>query len=519
MRNALPGLLVAIPLTGAALLPLVAVSFRRSTHRLAIAIHAATAGVAIALFATVSAGGPIRHAVGGWPGPWGIELWLDGLSALVAVLVAGIAGFAAGAQPVSKGGEGAARTPTREGLLRGAMALLVAGLLGITTTRDVFNLFVFLEISSLAATTLVAAGGGRATVAAFRYLLASTAAGSLYLFGVGFLYAITGTLNMDDLAARIPSVEAGAALTVGVCLIAVGLSIKAALFPLHGWLPDTYVFAPAPTAGFVAAVMAKVSAYALLRLLGETLSGTGAAAVVLEATLWLGISGILVGGVFAVAQREVARMLAWSSVSAMGVILLGIALGSELAITGALFHLVAHALAKGSLFFGAAGLRTALGSDERRGWAGLGARLPWTAAALTVAAFSIIGLPPTAGFFSKFLLLAASLETGGTAGAAAFAALLLSSLLGAIYCLRLLETVWFRSPDRETPAQGAVRAAAERRPHAALRLPRALALPVITLAALVLLTGIFAGPFERRLLPDWPPPAAPSSPPALEAPR
>jgi len=142
-----------------------------------------------------------------------------------------------------------ASTPLREGLLRGALLLLVGGLLGIVATRDVFNLFVFLEISSLAAYTLVASGGGRSTVAAFRYLLAGTAAGSLYLFGVGFLYALTGTLNMDDLAARLPSVEADAALTVAVVLIAMGLSIKAALFPLHGWLPDTYVYTPTPAAG------------------------------------------------------------------------------------------------------------------------------------------------------------------------------------------------------------------------------------------------------------------------------
>ena len=505
MRDILPGLLVALPLAGAALVPLVAVLFGRRTRGLALGMHAAIFGAALGLFWSVAAGGPIRYAVGGWPGPWGIELWLDGLSTLMAVLVAGMACFATVAQTFGSRQDGTApaATPLREGLLRGAMLLLLGGLLGIVATRDVFNLFVFLEISSLAAYTLVAAGGGRATVAAFRYLLAGTAAGSLYLFGVGFLYALTGTLNMDDLAARLPSVEADAALTVAVVLIAVGLSIKAALFPLHGWLPDTYVYTPTPAAGFIAAVMAKVSAYALLRLLGEVLAGTAAGAVVLDITLWLGIAGVLVGGILAVAQRAVTRMLAWSSISAMGMILIGVGMGSALAITGALFHMAAHALAKGCLFFGAGGIRTRCGGDGVDRWSGLGARAPWTVAALTVAAFSMIGIPPTAGFFSKYYLLTASVATGGPAGVAAFTAIIISSLLATIYFLRLLEAAWFRTPAAapDAASSGEPPAAVGREPAALL--PRSLALPVIGLAVLILLTGIFAGPFERHVLPDW----------------
>ena len=514
-----PGLLVALPLAGAAAAPLLGALFGRGVRAAALAVHGAIFAVALGLFVSVSAVGPIRYAVGGWPGPWGIELWLDGLSALMALLVAGMACFASFAQtfPRQVPGEPVYRdraaTPLREGLLRGALLLLTGGLLGIVVTRDVFNLFVFLEISSLAAYTLVAAGGGRAPLAAFRYLLAGTAAGSLYLLGVGFLYALTGTLNMDDLAARLPSVEADGAIAVAVVLIAVGLSIKAALFPLHGWLPDTYVFAPTPAAGFIAAVMAKVSAYALLRLLGETLAGLSAGAIVLEITLWLGILGAVAGGVLAVAQREATRMLAWSSISAMGMILIGIGLGSALAITGALFHVAAHALAKGCLFFGAGGIRShresnrpedeageaAAGAGALSGWWGLGARAPWLMAALTVAALSMIGIPPTAGFFSKYYLLSASTAAGGVAGVAAFAAIVVASLLATIYYLRLVEGAWFRQPAVGQPPSDS-----ESGQGAGPLLPRSLAAPVLGLALLILLAGIFAGPFERTLLPDWP---------------
>ena len=497
MRDVLPGLLVALPLVGAALVPLLAVLFRRTTRVAALALHAAIFAAALGLFWSTALDGPIRYAVGGWPGPWGIELWFDGLSTLIAVLVAGMACFASFAQTFGPDPDRTApgSTPLREGLLRGALLLLVGGLLGIVATRDVFNLFVFLEISSLAAYTLVASGGGRSTVAAFRYLLAGTAAGSLYLFGVGFLYALTGTLNMDDLAARLPSVEADAALTVAVVLIAVGLSIKAALFPLHGWLPDTYVYTPTPAAGFIAAVMAKVSAYALLRLLGEVLAGTDAGAVVLEIMIWLGVAGVVAGGVLAVAQRAVTRMLAWSSISAMGMILIGVGMGSALAITGALFHMAAHALAKGCLFFGAGGIRALEDGDEVDHWAGLGSRAPWTLAALTVAGLSMIGIPPTAGFFSKYYLLSASITAGGPAGIAAFAAIILSSLLATVYFLRVLEAVWFRAPAEAERASSAAPAGPV--------LPRPLALPVVGLALLIVLTGIFARPFERHVLPDW----------------
>lgn len=514
----LPGLLIALPLTGAALVPLAAVLTRRSTGWLALAFHAGTAAAALALFLEVPASGPVRYALGGWPGPWGIEIYLDGLSTLFALLVAGASVAAAWVPPGAAETGGERPAPVRDGLRRGALLLLLSGLVGIVATRDLFNLFVFMEVSSLAAATLIASGGGRAPVAAFRYLLAGTVAGSLYLFGVGFLYAVTGTLNLDDLAARLPGVEAAPAVAVGAALLAVGLFLKAALFPLHGWLPDAYVQAPVPASAFIAAVMAKVSAYAVLRLFGVALGGAEVGAAALGAALWLGILGTLVGGVFALAQREVSRMLAWSSVGAMGTVLLGIALGTPAAVTGALFHAAAHALAKGCLFFGAGGVRSgsfggpggAEADDYRRGWAGLGARAPFTAAALSVAAFSMVGLPPAAGFFSKYLLLDAALAAGGATGYAAFAALLVSGLLSAIYFLRVVESVWFRS----TAAPAAAR------PPAPAPGRRPLAAAAVTLGAAVLLLGIFAGPFRERALADWnarPPGGSAALPPGAGA--
>ena len=165
--------------------------------------------------------------------------------------------------------------------------------------------------------------------------------------------------------------------------------------------------------------------------------------------------------------------------------------------------MAAHALAKGCLFFGAGGIRARQGTDDALRWAGLGARAPWTLAALTVAALSMIGIPPTAGFFSKYYLLSASVATGGPAGVAAFAAIIISSLLATIYFLRILEAVWFRTPADapDAAASGEPPASAAQEPAALL--PRSLALPVIGLAVLILLVGVFARPFERHVLPDW----------------
>ncbi len=491
MAEVLIGLLLALPLGGAALAPLAALVDPRLPRPLALGIGAAEVLVALLLLIRTSAEEPLRYAMGGWPGPWGIELRLDPLASLLILLVAVMAFFGAASRPLEDPHPVGGRHPVREGLLHSAVLLLLAGLVGILATRDLFNLFVFLEISSLAAYILIAGGGHRAAVAAFRYLLVGTAAGSLYLFGAGFLYAISGTLNMDDLAIRLASLPGegtAPAVAAGVVLIAVGLALKAALFPLHGWLPDTYAHTPVAAAGFIAAVMAKVSAYALARIVGEILGGSAAqpaVAGVLAVVLWLGIAGTLTGAILAVAQEDVVRMLAWSSVGAMGTILVGIAIGSDLAVAGAVMHMVAHALAKGALFFGAGSVRFEWGLRRIGDWAGLGARAPVTAAALSVAALSLIGLPPAAGFFSKYLLLSSAWAAGGAAGIAAFVALLFSSVVGAVYFLRLLEAVWFRraKPARLGP------------------LPRPIVGAVTVLAVLTLAVGILAGPFQERFLP------------------
>ncbi len=421
--------------------------------------------------------GPWHYHLGGWAPPWGIEYVVDPLGGGMAVLVALLATLVA----IYAGPHLRALSRRRTAIFDSLFLLLTSGLLGITLTGDLFNLYVFLEISSLAAYALLASGGERAVVATFRYLLIGTIAASFYLLGLGYLYALTGTVNMADLAMRLPEVGGGSAVTVGMVLIVVGLAIKMAVFPLHGWVPDAYTYAPPPVTMFIAAVMSKVSAYVLLRVLFFVLPLSEAVETVLAVLSWVAVGGVLAGSILALAQTDVRRMLAYSSVGQMGYIVLGISLGNAAAITGALLHITAHAVAKACLFGAVGSLPRGTVRAEIAGFAGASRRAPLTMAAFTLAALSLVGLPPTAGFFSKWYLLQGALE----ADAWLFAAVLLvSSLLSAVYFFRVIERIYF---TESPPVVDVDRS--PRRPELSLQSLG----PVIMLGAAVLLLGLFNG--------------------------
>ncbi|MGH7277854.1 MAG: proton-conducting transporter membrane subunit, partial [Candidatus Rokuibacteriota bacterium] len=345
-----------------------------------------------------------------------------------------------------------------------ALALLVVtGLLGMIVSGDLFNVFVFLEVSSIASYALVASGGGPGLAAAFRYLVLGTAGASFYLLGVGFLYALTGSLNMADLAARLPPLADSPLFTGGVAFIAVGLAIKMGLFPLHGWLPDVYTHAPSHVASLLAPIATKASAYVLARVLLYVLH---AGVPVTTLVAWAGAAAVVAGGALALRQVDARRLLAYSSVSQMGYIALGIGVGNTIGLAGAYLHILNHALMKAALFL-ALGAAAFAGRGPALTAGGLG-RMPVTGACAIVAALSMVGVPPVGGFFSKWYLLQGAIEAGQPL---LVAAILAGSLLAAVYMYRLTEAVWFGKPA-----------------------PRAtLEAPVPMLVALVLLaTGIVA---------------------------
>jgi multicomponent Na+:H+ antiporter subunit D len=435
--------------------------------------------------------GPWHYHFGGWAPPWGIEYVIDPLSGGLAALVS-FFGFLVliYASPFL-----APKAGKEKGYFYTLYLLCVAGLLGMAVTGDVFNLYVFLEITSLAGYALIAYGGSKATVGAYRYLLIGTAAASLYLLGIGYLYALTGSLNMADLAELLPMVNAPAALIIATSLIVIGLGIKMALFPLHGWLPDAYASAPAPVTAFIAAVMAKVSAYALYRILFFVLQAADPATIALNMVGWMAAAGILFGSIMAIAQKDLWRMLAYSSVAQMCYIALGLALANTMGIYGALLHILNHSITKGCLFLIAGSIAWKTGIRDINQLARICRRLPWTMAVFIVAALSMIGLPPTAGFFSKLYLVLGSIE----AGAWGYVAVLIaSSLLTAVYFFRVIEFAYLRQPDpvEETDKPEKEDKAIPGR----WELPPAMLVPIVILGIGILTAGVFSEKIVANLI-------------------
>lgn len=438
----LPLLIPVSLLFSALIVPLAGFWQRHLAHAIAsagalLAFIFATLG----LFAVVSQG-DLRYHLGGWPPPIGIEVVLDPLAAFMATLITGMGLVVMIYARPSLLQE----VPDRIVPLYALALLLLTGLTGIVVTGDLFNLYVFLEIASLSAYALMAVGDQRAPVAAFRYLILGSLGGSFYLLGVGFLYFSTGSLNMADVAQRLPDLYGSRSVIAAATFMVMGLGLKMALFPLHLWLPDAYTYAPSTVSALIAPVMTKVAAYGLLRLFLTVFQPTYLRDVLPVCSVigWLAAAGILFGSLWAMAQNDYRRMLAYSSVSQIAHVALGIGLANPSGLIGALLHILNHAFMKGCLFLVAGSVRFRTGIWEIPRFAGLGKAMPWTMAGFSVAALSMVGVPPTAGFFSKWYLVLGGIDAGNWVWVAI---ILISSLLNAVYFFRILEKVYTAPPQ------------------------------------------------------------------------
>lgn len=439
----LPVLVVLLPLLSAPLCVLI----DRPTPGWLIALSAAwlSFACAILLLIQVSADGPISYHLGGWPPPWGIEYRIDLLSAYVLLIVTAIAAVVL----IFAWRSVAAEIPAdRIARFYAALMLVFAGLAGITVTGDAFNVFVFLEISSLASYAVISMGRDRRALnAAFQYLVMGTIGATFILIGIGFLYMMTGTLNMLDLAARLPEVSDTRTVRAGFAFLTVGIGLKLALFPLHLWLPNAYAYAPSAVTAFLAATATKVAVYLLLRFLLEVFGVEfSLRAMPLDFILMiLGLAGILTASLVAVFQEDIKRMLAYSSVAQIGYMVLGISLASATGLTAATLHVFNHALMKGALFLALGAVAYRIGGVCLRDFAGLGRRMPWTMAAIVLGGLSLIGVPPTVGFTSKWYLVLGTLEQGLWPIAVL---ILIGSLLALLYVWKLVEAAYFEpAPD------------------------------------------------------------------------
>jgi len=439
----------------------------------------ATTGIALALVAAgiglyrVLADGELRYFLGGWPPPFGIEYVLDHLSAFMIIIIVFIGLIAVIYPPEA----GLYHAPRRGIPVYGLLLLLIGGLVGVVITGDLFNLFVFLEIYSLASYALITLGGDRAVVASFRYLILGTIAGSFYLLGIGFIYFSTGTLNMADAANLLLPLYGSPTIMAAVALIVVGMGIKLALFPLHVWLPDAHSYAPPVVAAILAAIQIEVAGYVIVRFMLTIFEPQYFIEIMPVTTIigWAAAVGIIFGSVMAIAQKDFKRMLAYSTVAQVAYIGLGIGLANQLGLIGALLHILNHAFMKSCLFLVAGGIRHQTGLHTIPQFAGLGRKMPLMMGAFTVAALSMVGIPPTAGFFSKWYLILGSIEANNWAFVAV---ILASSLLTAVYFFRMIEKLFTTPPDSDPVVEQS------REPSARILTP------IITLSAGIIVLGL-----------------------------
>lgn len=393
-------------------------------------------------------GSNISYSLGGWAPPWGIEYRIDAMNAFVALIVSGIAAITLPYALLSVEKEIALQQTS---LFYAIFQLCLVGLLGITQTGDVFNLFVFLEISSLSSYVLIAMGEQRrALTAAYQYLIMGTIGATFLLIGIGLIYAETGTLNMVDLNQRLQPILDHRTVHTGFAFIVVGIALKLALFPLHLWLPNAYKYAPSVISVFLAATATKVAVYIMLRMVFTVFSSdfvkiTPASHIF----LLLGIFGVIMASVVAVNQSDVKRLLAYSSIAQISYMVLGMGLASILGITATLVHVFNHALMKGALFMACGAIVYRVGSSRFENIYGLGRQMPWTFSAIFIAGLSLIGIPGTAGFISKWYFVLAALEQQSWS---VVLVTLLGSLLAVVYVWKIIEIMLLHPPPDTAPS-------------------------------------------------------------------
>lgn len=444
----LPVLVVVAPLLAAALIVLV--NSRKGAWLITLLTSLFCFYASVSMLQMLQEGEILMYTLGGWDAPLGIELRIDALAALMLLILTGTAtlvSFYALKSVENEIAEG------KQVLFYAAFLLVFAGLIGISITGDAFNVFVFLEISSLSTYAIISMGKDRrALLASYNYLIMGTIGATFILIGIGFMYVMTGTLNMNDLALRLPAVADTNAIRAAFAFITIGIAIKAAMLPLHQWLANAYTYSPSVVSTFLAATATKVALYVMIRF---QLTVFGIEFSLLDMPydtilMIIGTFGIIGGSVYAIYQTNVKRMLAYSSIAQLGYILVAIGLASQPGFTAALLHIFNHALIKGSLFMALGIIFFRFASTELSSMSGIGKTMPFTMAAFTIAGLSLIGIPGTAGFVSKWYLITALIDASFWPLALL---ILLASVLTLIYVGKVLEVAYFRAAPQGVEKQ------------------------------------------------------------------
>lgn len=390
----------------------------------------------------------LSYHMGGWAPPLGIEYRVDAANAFVLFLISGISTVIL---PYARQSVAHEIKKVSHTLFYCCYLLCFTGLLGVVVTGDAFNIFVFLEISALSTYVLIAMGAERdrrALTSAYDYLILGTIGATFFVIGIGFLYIATGTLNLADLAVRLADMESNRTVQAGFAFIVVGMGLKAAIYPLHLWLPGAYTYAPSVVTIFLAGTATKAAIYVLLRFMFSVFQPDFV--FELNTLTWiimpLSIVAMFAASLIAVFQTDLKRMLAYSSVAQVGYMILGIGLATKTSLSATIVHLFNHGITKAVLFMVVGAFVMQKGSSFTKNLNGLGKQMPWTCAAFVIGGLSLIGVPGTAGFISKWLLIDAALKIDLWWLAIL---IVMSSLLAVVYVWKAVEVLYMSEPDED----------------------------------------------------------------------
>ncbi len=435
-----PVLLIVVPLGFVFLTPIVSLVSRRTAAIIPPIALSFNVVVSLLLLPKVL-NSPIVVSIGGWQPAFSINLVAGPLGVFLAAVIASV-GLLVSIYALGYIKQGSTEK------YHMLFLLLLTGATGVVLTGDIFNLFVFFEILCISSYALVAYAGDRAGIeSAVKYLIQGAVGSSLLLIGIGLLYGLFGTLNMADIARNLESASP-VSVFVPMVLIVAGLGVEAAVFPLNAWLPDAHSSAPSSVSAVLSGIAIEVGLYAMLRMIftvfGVSLASTPNFLLFLAV---LGVLTLLLGEMCAFNQKNIKRMLAYSSIGQMGLILFALAMATPYAVAGGLFQMVSHTLAKALLFLATGYMVYRAGSLDISALEGMGRKMPVTCMAFTIGAFSLVGLPPFIGFPSKFLVVRAALASGETLFFVLIALALVGTVIEAAYFFRVVQVLYFRGAD------------------------------------------------------------------------
>jgi len=461
-----PVLMIAVPLGLAFAVPLFGLISKKLVKYVPVLAFAFNLVVALMLI-PFAMRQPVVVNIGGFPPPFCINLVAGPLGTLFSALIA-LAGLLVAIYSLVYIKDGP------EEKYHILYLLLLTGATGVVLTGDIFNLFVFFEILCISSYALVAYVGDRGGVeSAVKYLIQGSVGSSLLLIGIGLLYGLFGTLNMADLARNIQSASP-ASIFVPMVLMVTGLGVEAAIFPLNAWLPDAHSSAPSSISAILSGIAIEVGLYAVIRIL-FTIFGISS---IFMFFAFLGVLTLLIGEMCAFSQSNIKRMLAYSSIGQIGLILFAMAMATSYSVAGGLFQLISHTLGKGLLFLAAGYMIYRSGSVEISSFEGMGKRMPLTSLAFTIGAFSLVGLPPFIGFPSKFLIVRAAIANEATIFTVLIGLILLGTVIEGAYFFRIVQVLYFKKGSGGVERNDA---------------PAAAIIPLFVFVLLIVVVGMYPG--------------------------